>query len=330
MMHDRPATRRRPEDIGLLAALAVSVAVHLLLFVLALLLPDELFVVARTMAAEPDTAITFSFTPPGEELPAEPPPGEVPLELPRSPPLPPPSEPARPEPEVAPAEPEPIPPAPPPPAPAPERPSPARRPQSAPADVDRPPQERGPATGLDLSRALEEYRRSLDLGRPAAPPRSAQEGTPRNVYVPDLGQLPTTGYGVGNLTFESRDYEWDDYGRQIYNAIWRAWHNRLWATTADFEKWSHQNQWWVLAHEVGVRFVIERNGSVSGIVIEAPSAGCWPLDNSATQALDEVILPPLPPDFPRDREVVHARFIARGDVREMRPALRYLKSLGLF
>jgi hypothetical protein len=46
--------------------------------------------------------------------------------------------------------------------------------------------------------------------------------------------------------------------------------------------------------------------------------------------LAEVTLPPLPPDFPRDREVVHARFIAVGHIMEMRRSLRWLRANGYF
>ena len=56
--------------------------------------------------------------------------------------------------------------------------------------------------------------------------------------------------------------------------------------------------------------MIEGDGEVTGITVEAVS-GCPPLDDSAADALDEVILPRCPPTFPREREVVHARFIAR-------------------
>ena len=65
------------------------------------------------------------------------------------------------------------------------------------------------------------------------------------------------------------------------------------------------------------------------IAVESPSA-CLALDDSATDALAEVILPPLPADFPRDRETVHGRFIARGEIMSMRPHLSRLKRLGYF
>jgi hypothetical protein len=133
---------------------------------------------------------------------------------------------------------------------------------------------------------------------------------------------------MGNLTFETREYDWSDYARQIYIAIWRAWHRRLYETTDDFEKWAYANGWF-LNHESRIRFVIERTGQVNGIVIEGRS-GCDPLDLSATQALAEVILPPLPADFPKEREVVHARFLAEGRVHDMRPVLSALRRYGYF
>jgi hypothetical protein len=186
-----------------------------------------------------------------------------------------------------------------------------------------------PRPERNLSRALAEFGRALA----EAPPRPADVapggGDEQNVFVPNLSEIPYTGFGVGNLVFESRDFDWSDYGRQIYMAIWRAWHNRLHVTTDEFEKWAFRNDAWMLDHASQVRFVIQRDGDVARIVLERES-GCEPLDRSAVDALDEVILPPLPADFPRDREVVHARFIARGEVRGLKPTLRRYKMLGLF
>ncbi len=59
-------------------------------------------------------------------------------------------------------------------------------------------------------------------------------------------------------------------------------------------------------------------------------SGCDPLDSSALDALSEVILPPLPADFPRDSETIRATFIARGDIMSMRDAFRYMKQIGYF
>jgi len=141
--------------------------------------------------------------------------------------------------------------------------------------------------------------------------------------------LPPTGFGVGNLEFEGRDYDWDSYGRQIHGIIWRAWHNRLLTTSSVFERWAAENRNWMLDHRNGVRFTILRSGQVVDVAIETPS-GCYPLDDSATDALREVVLPPLPSDFQRDSETVHARFIAEGEIRTMHAFLQQMKSAGYF
>lgn len=159
-----------------------------------------------------------------------------------------------------------------------------------------------------------------------APP----SGSRRGLDLPDLDRLPTSGFGMDrNLVFESTDYDWSDYSRQIYMAIWRAWHNRLWATAERFERWSYASGNPFLQHQVAVRFTIEASGEVVGIEILLPS-GCEPLDASAADALAEVVLPPLPDDFPRERENVRARFVATGEIKGMRRYLDYLKRQGWF
>jgi len=190
------------------------------------------------------------------------------------------------------------------------------------------PQTAPPGRSLDIEEALRDFGRALERSRPATPPSSpAPEGS--NVIVPDLSVVPMTGFGMGNLVFESRDYDWSDYGRQVYMAIWRAWHNRLWVTADDFEKWAAQQRDYRLDDSTQVHFVIERNGQVTGIYLEN-STQCEPFDASALESLEEVILPPLPAGFPRDREVVHARFIGKGPIRAMRPNLRRMRQLGYF
>jgi len=180
---------------------------------------------------------------------------------------------------------------------------------------------------ISLGRALEEYRNQL-AQRP--PPRPGQygAGSQPSVFVPNAGDWPMRGVGIDNLIFETRDFDWEDYARQIYNEILRAWYKRLYATTGEFEKWAYGNTW-ELNHWTQIRFVIENSGDVTTISVEIP-ATCDPLDQSAVQALDEVILPPLPRDFPKSREVVHARFIARGHIFDMRPYFRRLERQGYF
>lgn len=178
-----------------------------------------------------------------------------------------------------------------------------------------------------LSERLQNYGEAIERYREANPPRAS--GPPTNVFQPDWSQIPSTGQAIGSLRFESTDYDWGDYGRQIYWILWRSWHNRLLERADEFERWAQQTQVFLLDHFNGVQFTIESNGEISGILIELES-GCVPLDFSSTEALAEAVLPPLPDDFPRDREVVHVTFIADGPIAPMRRGLQYLKQRGLF
>lgn len=183
------------------------------------------------------------------------------------------------------------------------------------------------ARSRDLQSRLREFGKAI--GRAPEEPGTGPEGSGSGRGGFSVPDFPSAGFGVGNLQFESRDYDWADYGRAIYVAIWRAWHNRLLITAGVFERWSTQNREPLLDHQSIVRFVIERSGEVSEVVVEIPS-GCYPLDDSAADALRSVILPPLPADFPRDRENVRAIFLASGEIRYLRPSLESLKSRGYF
>ncbi len=346
------ASIRHERQFPMTAALGVSVGLHVVLALLAWWLP----LLRPPAAAEipDDTVLKFTFAQStGQE--EEGPEGDVPFETPE------PRRTANPQPPANPGA-EPSPPL----DPSPEqraivdpgeaererseeqdRPSPEEAaelatpdfPEQADAELLREPapetspdeaEAAAPASSFDLDRALRDYGQALDQARAASPPPPPPgSGPPRNVYVPDPSDFATTGYGMGNLVFETRDFDWSDYARSIYIAIWRAWHNRLLRMVNEFEKWSYVNRQPYLNHTSQIRFVIERSGEVTGILIEGPS-GCVPLDQSAAQALAEVLLPALPEAFPKDREVVHARFIATGEVRNMRPHLTRLKALNYF
>lgn len=322
-MREVAETGERPR-FGLLWAFAVSILAHLLLVLLTLWFP----VSSRSAepAFDPDPSITFRFSQPVEpttDSPLEDAPF-IPFEAQASPELPPIEE--------AQAEP------PPEPFTLPEVHEELRTTETIEepaAAAEFPERSAGPPHGaaaaepptpqprqLDVTQALRDFRRTM-VGRPPS------AGVKQHVIAPDLSQIPHSGFGVGNLRFESQDYDWGDYGRQVYNAIWQAWHRRLWMTTEDFGKWAYRNHNWYLDHSTQVRFVIMRNGQVTGIQQEVES-GCEPLDASAVDALTEVILPPLPAAFPRDQEVVHARFIATGPIRGMRRSLSALRAAGFF
>jgi hypothetical protein len=179
----------------------------------------------------------------------------------------------------------------------------------------------------DILGRLRDFKRAIEAPRPSAP--KGQEGGGKGSGGITMPALPPTGFGVGNLEFEGRDYDWESYGRQIHGIIWRAWHNRLLTTSSVFERWAAENRSWMLDHRNGVRFTILKSGQVVDVAIETPS-GCFPLDDSATDALREVVLPPLPADFQRETETVHARFIAEGEIRTMHAFLQQMKNAGYF
>jgi hypothetical protein len=114
------------------------------------------------------------------------------------------------------------------------------------------------------------------------------------------------------LEFSSRDFDWSEYGATVHSAVMRAWLRRLYWALASFEQWARENRP-DLDHENRIDFVIERRGDLTGIRLVGGS-GCTPLDESALAALEEVVLPPLPDDFPRDSELVRATFHVRGPI----------------
>jgi len=312
--------REERARFGLGAALIVSVVLHLALVVVAWMIP------IRAQTEPPrveETTLQFDLTPIAPEPDTMEPKGQVPFRAPaRSQQSPPPPPVAVDAPPVPPAVAEPK-------AQIRDR---EREGLDVPGDGV---ESEGGAESTRASEAAARERRRFDLenalrdfGRTLRQPPSDGDSE-GGLNIPDLPPFPTTGFGFGNLEFESRDFDWTDYARQIYMAIWRAWHNRLYVTADAFERWGYENRSWILEHANRITFTIERNGQVTGIAIEAPS-GCYPLDDSAVDALTEVILPPLPSDFPRTRETVHARFIADGDVRTMRRYLGWLKSEGYF
>ena len=156
------------------------------------------------------------------------------------------------------------------------------------------------------------------------------------VRPPETGSSSHFGGGLNledgfspNLTFETKDFNWTDYATAIYWAIWRSWHNRLYLTLNNFERWSIENDSPLVDGVTGVTFVIEKNGNISEIT-PLFSSGIGPLDMSAVDALKEVVLPPLPPNFYKDRERVTAKFIAETNIKSMKHYLPLLKYYGYF
>jgi hypothetical protein len=187
---------------------------------------------------------------------------------------------------------------------------------------------RGPGApgSSELSRALSDFRRSLMALDGSGGGAKGDGGTGSGGSGIGSGPPSASGFGFGNLTFEGNDYDFvkKGYASQAYYAILKAWYRRLYAMADRFEKWAFARGSWMLDHQNQIRFVIGRNGQIVRVDLINES-GCEPLDGSAIDALREVVLPPLPEDFPRSEEGVLVTFIATGDIHGMRtdPQLRW-------
>jgi len=181
-----------------------------------------------------------------------------------------------------------------------------------------------PEPPKDLQGRLREFRRAIET--PTTGPKKGGGTGTGGLNMPDV---PTIGMGIGNLEFESRDYDWSSYARSIYWAIWRKWHMKMLASVGVFERWGMEHQRRIIDARSRIVFTIERSGRVSGVAVETAS-GCFPFDDSATDALNEVLLPPLPNDFTREAETVHATFVGEDvDIQGMRGGLQFLRDHGI-
>ena len=133
---------------------------------------------------------------------------------------------------------------------------------------------------------------------------------------------------MGNLEFSSPDFDWDDYGRQIYVAIWRAWHRRLLFSTEEFNRWGLKNGMY-LNHQNRVVFTIERNGQVTGVAVETP-AGCMPLDQSGGGCPQRGGVAPATRCLPPGQRDRSGSLLDEGGIRGMRRGLQRLKNAGYF
>jgi TonB family protein len=101
------------------------------------------------------------------------------------------------------------------------------------------------------------------------------------------------GGSYGTMSFDTQDFPWGDYARRLYVIIRNSWLSRI-----------------PLAAREGIRgyvcwrFVIEKDGSVSSIVMIRPSS-IPPFDKAASDAIRASSpVPPLPANFPSPREGV--------------------------
>ena len=99
------------------------------------------------------------------------------------------------------------------------------------------------------------------------------------------------GMSTGTMSFDTQGFPWGDYARRVHIIIQNHWEDRL-----------------PLAYREGVRghtclhIVIQRDGTISDIQVVRPSS-VPPFTRAALDAVHASSpLPPLPKDFPEDRE----------------------------
>jgi TonB family protein len=99
------------------------------------------------------------------------------------------------------------------------------------------------------------------------------------------------GMATGTMSFDTQGFPWGDYARRVRIIIQNHWEDRL-----------------PLAFRGGVKgyaclhFVIQKDGTISDIQVERPSS-VPPFTRAAVDAVRASSpLPPLPRDFPEDRE----------------------------
>jgi TonB family protein len=102
--------------------------------------------------------------------------------------------------------------------------------------------------------------------------------------------LSSAGGGGGQVQLDVSDFCCPEYLTQMSDIITRAW---------------DQNQG--VAGSTGVKFTIQRNGTIVSPQVEIPS-GFLALDSSALRAVQLAKLPPLPAAFQNPTLGVHMRF----------------------
>lgn len=117
------------------------------------------------------------------------------------------------------------------------------------------------------------------------------------------------GYVSGTMSFDTQGFPWGDYARRIKVIIDNAWGDRL-----------------PLAFREGVRgylcvhFTIQKDGTISDVQVVQPST-IPPFNRAVLDTLRAVSpLPPLPEDFPGDREGTSGCFFYNmlpGEIREL-------------
>jgi len=97
----------------------------------------------------------------------------------------------------------------------------------------------------------------------------------------------------GTLSFDTKGFDWGDYAREIYLIVKKNWYDRIPIAA-----------WYGQKGKVFIRFVIEKDGTITDLAL-LRSSDVSPLDRAAENAIRASSpLPPLPGNFPKDREGV--------------------------
>ena len=196
-----------------------------------------------------------------------------------------------------------------PPAPAPPPSSPpagAARGRGSPASAGGPPGE-GEARAGEGGEFSEE--RSSRQGRPGSgdEPGDSGEEDRRQSFRQALQRLESGTYdfssfdnpaylqggNYGTLSFDTQGFEWGDYARQLYLIIKKNWYDRIPLAAYYGQR-----------GKVFIRFVIEKDGNITDLAV-IRSSEIVPFDRAAENAIRASNpLPPLPADFPKEREGV--------------------------
>ena len=127
---------------------------------------------------------------------------------------------------------------------------------------------------------------------------------------PDFNQKITGGL-FGDLHFDSGDYNWSEYTTKVYFAVYRAWLRELLGRARRFERDQNLLRLPDLDGVVAIHFFLTRPGPVDTVDVVRPSP-IPTLDEASAAALRRAVMPPLPSDFPRDREGVTFTFRISG------------------
>lgn len=126
-------------------------------------------------------------------------------------------------------------------------------------------------------------------GTPQTP--NLKPGTEYKFQFNNPGWLKDRAYGT--MSFDTQGFPWGDYARKLYVAIRNRWLERIpLAARENMAGYTCQH------------FVIARDGTVESVDILRPSS-IPPFTKAATDAINAANkVPPLPEDFPKDREGV--------------------------